>query len=191
MSQADRDRWDARHAAADGPPTRVAASMAWLPPARERRSVALDLACGTGRNTRALVEGGYRVVAADVSRIALRTLRRSGIDGSASALVQIDVDTWPFASASFDVIVQVDFLDRGRLAMIRDTVKPGGLLLIETFAGDALPGHPGPRRNAWRLAHGELSSSFADWNILRIADEPGRDRAAILARRPSGWHALR
>ena len=87
------------------------------------------------------------------------------------------------AEASFDVVVQIDFFDRDALAIVRRAVKPGGLFLIDTFAGPPLPGRPGPQRAAWRLAHGELSERFADWEVLRIDDAVGQERAAILARR--------
>jgi SAM-dependent methyltransferase len=184
MSRADRDRWDVRYATTEARVIAPAASLRWLPPPAAPRSLALDLACGTGRHARALLETGYRVVAADVSRVALQIARASLAPATSAALVQLDVETWPFAEATFDVVVQIDFLDRDALAVVRRTVKPGGLLLLDTFAGPPGPGRPGPHRAAWRLAHGELSERFADWEVLRIDDAVGRERAAILARRP-------
>lgn len=183
MTRTDRERWDSRYAAADARLVPPAETLAWLP-APEQRDLALDLACGTGRHTRALLDAGYRVVATDISRVALDALRASLAHRTSAALVQLDVDAWPFAEESFDVIVQIDFLDRGALAAIRRTVKPGGLLLIDTFAGPPQPGRPGPQRADWRLEHGELVARFADWNVVRVADVPSHDRAAILARRP-------
>jgi SAM-dependent methyltransferase len=184
MSRTDRDRWDSRYAAADARAMAPAATLRWIPPAASRRDVALDVACGTGRHARALLATGYRVVAADLSRVALEALRSSLPLGTSAALVQLDVEAWPFAAASFDVIVQIDFLDRSALAVVRHAVKPGGLLLVDTFAGPPLPGRPGPRRGDWRLEHGELSERFADWEVLRVDDTVGHERAAILARRP-------
>lgn len=184
MSRTDRDRWDSRYAAADVRAATPAATLQWLPTPTALRGLALDLACGTGRHTRALIEMGYRVVGADISRVALGALRASLAPASAPALVQLDVELWPFAEATFDVVVQIDFLDRPALPVIRRAVKPGGLLLVDTFAGPSLPGRPGPQRAAWRLAHGELSERFADWEILRVDDAAENERAAILARRP-------
>lgn len=184
MSHADRERWDSRYAAADARAAPPAATLRWLPSPTIRRDLALDLACGTGRHTRALLEMSYRVVGADISRVALEALRASLAPGTSAALVQLDVEAWPFAHASFDVVVQIDFLDRAALAVVRRALKPGGLLLLDTFAGPPSPGRPGPQRAAWRLAHGELAELFADWEVLRIDDTVGRERAAILARRP-------
>lgn len=183
MSRADRERWDSRYAAADARAAAPAATLQWLAPQAVRRDLALDLACGTGRHTRALLEMGYRVVGADISRVALQALRASLAPANSAALVQLDVEAWPLAEASFDVVVQIDFFDRDALAIVRRAVKPGGLFLIDTFAGPPLPGRPGPQRAAWRLAHGELSERFADWEVLRIDDAVGQERAAILARR--------
>lgn len=184
MSRTDRDRWDSRYAAADARAAAPAATLQWLPTPTARRDLALDLACGTGRHTRALLEMGYRVVGADISRVALQALRASLAPANSVALVQLDVEAWPFAEETFDVVVQIEFLDRAALEVIRRAVKVGGLLLIDTFAGPPLPGRPGPHRAAWRLAHGELSERFADWEILRVDDTVENERAAILARRP-------
>jgi tellurite methyltransferase len=186
MSREDRERWDRRHAAIAQAAAGPTPSLGWLPKATSGKDLALDLACGNGRHTLALLEAGYHVVAGDISRVALCALRTRLPAGAAAARVQMDVGAWPFARESFDLIVQIDFLDRDSLSAIRSTVKRGGLLLIDTFAGEPLPGHPGPQRREWRLVHGELGSRFSDWDILHITDDPGRDRAAILARRCIG-----
>jgi SAM-dependent methyltransferase len=191
MTDTDRDRWDSRYAAAASPASPPAATLGWLPSPVAGHDHALDLACGTGRHTRALLAAGYRVVAADISRVALAALRASIAPPAFAMLVQLDVDAWPFAEASFDLVVQIDFLDRDALAAARRSVKPGGLLLLDTFAGPPRPGRPGPRRGAWRLDHGELATRFADWEVVRVDDEPARERAAILARRPVAAQPLR
>jgi SAM-dependent methyltransferase len=187
MSRADRDRWDSRHASAAERAVPPSVTLRWLPPPAAPNALALDLACGTGRHARALLDGGYRVVAADLSFVGLTKLHESLAPALAAKrlqLVQLDVEAWPFVDASFDVVVQIDFLDRNALAVIRRTVKPGGLFLIDTFAGLPMVGRPGPQRAEWRLAHGELAERFADWEILRVEDAPSHERAAILARRP-------
>jgi len=148
--------------------------------------VALDIACGRGRHAIALHAKGYTVVALDIARAALA---RPELNSRSGILpVQADVECWPFRSASFDVIVQYDFLDRGAFAAIRRALIPGGLLLIDTFLAvpEGING-PGPRNPAFRLAPGELARTFADWEILRLAEQPGdafkSARAAILVRR--------
>jgi len=191
MSRSDRDRWDLRHATAAPHPAPPSPALRWLPSPSPTAQVAIDLACGTGRHTRALRDAGYRVIAADVSRVALAALRESSAEDPSVLLVQIDTEEWPFADESVDMIVQVDFLDRAALTGIRRTVRPGGLLLIDTFAGEPLPDRPGPQRAAYRLAYGELTERFRDWQILQLEESTAKGRAAILARRPPRRQARR
>jgi len=184
MSRSDRERWDEKHAASRSseraPP---AASLGWLPRAANGpvRAIALDFACGRGRNTDVLLELGYRVVAADVSRTALSLMRSLG---ESLSRVQVDADSCPFARASFDVVVQVDFLERHALPSLLASVKPRGLFLLDTFAGDPETDHAGPRSAAFRLRYGELKTIFAGWDLLQLVERPPpAGRAAVLARR--------
>jgi SAM-dependent methyltransferase len=170
--RSDRDRPASR----DGALTSLA--LGWLP-APIADATALDLV----RNRQAHARAGYRVVAADVSR-ARKAVRASVTCDRSVFLVQMDTEAWPFADESFDAIVQIDFLDRATLENVRRTVRLGGLLLIDTFAGDPLPDRPGPQRTEYRLAYGELAERFGDWDILQVEESPARGRAAILARRP-------
>jgi tellurite methyltransferase len=184
MSRSDRKRWDEKHTAARSseraPPS---ASLAWLPRANSEplRALALDFACGRGRNTEVLLQLGYRVVAADISRNALGLM--SSRDESLSR-VQVDADACPFARRSFDLVVQVDFLERLAMPSLLASVKPGGLFLLDTFAGSPEADHAGPRSVAFRLRYGELESIFAGWDLLQLAERrPPAGRAAVLARR--------
>ena len=184
MSRSDRERWDEKHAASmsseRAPPS---SSIAWLPAAGSEpaRALALDFACGRGRNTEALLALGYSVVAADISGNALRFMRSRG---EWLSRVQVDADAYPFARESFDVVVQVDFLERLALPSLLASVKPGGLFLLDTFAGSPVEDHAGPRSAAFRLRYGELEAIFAGWDLLRLAERPPpAGRAAVLARR--------
>jgi SAM-dependent methyltransferase len=147
--------------------------------------VALDVACGLGRNAFLLARRGYRVVAADISRIALLTIDRELASGAEIQCVQFDADGWPFAPECFDLVVQISFLDRRGLTDLRASVRPHGLVLLETFVGDPAADRPGPRSADHRLKYGELARIFGDWEVLRIEERSPPDaRAAILVRRP-------
>jgi SAM-dependent methyltransferase len=127
---------------------------------------------------------GYRVVAADISRSALDAVSATRL-ARAALCVQFDADAWPFRDACFDVVVQVDFLDRRLLPLLRAAVKPGGVVLIDTFAGPASDSVTGPRRSDFRLDYEELEQRFADWELVQTIDEPPpHARSAVLARRP-------
>ena len=182
MSEQDRQRWQRRHTEPRDASPRP--TIRWV--GRGGGALALDVACGQGRHTLALLELGYRVVAVDIARTALERLDRLLPRAARAFLVEADLDTWPFADEAFDLIVMFDFLDRTLLQRLRSSVKPGGLLLIDTFLHDRSGGaRSGPSNPRYLLEPGELDRLFADWTILereRFEREGMRD--AILARRP-------
>ena len=92
----------------------------------------LDLACGSGRHTRLLLEGGYRVQAVDLDISELADL-----NGRANfELLQVDLENarWPFDNNCFDAIVVTNYLHRPLFAHLIASLKPGGVLIYETFA---------------------------------------------------------
>lgn len=182
MSIEDRKRWDTRHRefAALSP----RASLRALPRAAGPTALALDLASGQGRHSRFLRQAGYRVVAMDVSMQALRHARATlGDDGDLLA-VQGDVDAWPLAAGRFDVVVQVDFLDRALFPHLRESLRDGGLLFIDTFLDQGRANAEGPSRPEFLLAAGELPREFGDLELLRYDEVRGKTaRAVFLGRK--------
>jgi SAM-dependent methyltransferase len=159
--------------------------LAWLDRA-EGGGLALDLACGRGRHCEALLGLGYRVVAVDIAAAALRELRRIHHRSTASIMaVQADLDAWPFPSGVFDLILQCDFLDRRLFGPIKDTVRAGGHVLVDTFRASDMNDTSGPRNRDYLLQDGELLDSFDGWEILRHATSERPMREAVLVRKPS------
>ncbi len=181
MSEADRQRWQQRHREPREAPPRP--TVGWL---GRSRGVALDVACGQGRHTLALLELGYHVVGVDIARTALERLRARLPREAPVLLVEGDLDMWPFARDALDVVVMIDFLDRSVIEHVRSSVRPGGRVLVDTFLYDpAAPTTKGPSNPDYRLRIGELDEMFADWTVLERATFPGDGpRDAILARRP-------
>ncbi|MGH8671359.1 MAG: class I SAM-dependent methyltransferase [Burkholderiales bacterium] len=113
----------------------------------------LDVACGAGRHTRYLAQLGYRVEAVDID------LSKLG-DGAAFANVnarQYDLENavWPYARDEFDGIVVTNYLHRPLFAPLQDSLRPGGVLIYETFAqGNEKYGRP--RNPDHLLRPGEL-----------------------------------
>jgi tellurite methyltransferase len=180
MSIEDRTRWEEKHGRASSLSPR--ASVLALPPAPRAGLLALDLACGQGRHSAALVGKGYEVVAMDVARTALEHARRTA---PGSLPVQADTDSWPFRSASFDVVVQVDFLERRLFSVLVDSLRSGGLLLVDTFLDQDRPNADGPSNPAFLLRRGELAKAFGDLRVERCEETEGETaRATLLARKP-------
>ena len=173
MTQDDRARWDARYArfdsAKDKPPhpllVRHASTIAG--------GAALDLACGMGRNALWLAANGfYPVIAADVSGVALRhvqTIARQR--GLADRLwcVQADLDRFRFPPATFDLICVFRFLNRGLFPAIARSLKPGGLLIYETFNWRWIEERPDSNPN-YLLRPGELLEAFGSLDVIAHAE---------------------
>ena len=185
MSRVDRERWDARHrdaAAADDPPSAFLVEHANLLPSGRT----LDLAAGSGRNAAFLARRGQAVIAVDVSWQGLARVRQRehGI-----ACIQMDLDAPAFRRGSVDAVVVVNFLDRRLFAEVSGWLRPGGVLLWDTFLVDQRTiGHP--REAAFLLERGELVERLSGtFEVLAVREglvEEGRRpawRSGVVARR--------
>lgn len=181
MSSEDRRRWEERHRERARLTPRE--SVLSLPRAARPGAVALDLACGQGRHTAALAAAGYRVVAMDIASTALAHSRATAPHDNTVLYVQADVDAWPFAADAFDLVVQVDFLERKLFADLRRSVRRGGLLLIDTFLDQGRPNAEGPSRPEFLLKAGELRSAFDDFDVVRNDEVRGDTARAVFVGR--------
>jgi 2-polyprenyl-3-methyl-5-hydroxy-6-metoxy-1,4-benzoquinol methylase len=97
----------------------------------------LDVGCGEGRFTAALVDAGARVVGIDVAQEPLRRARaeRSDLD-----LQFVPAQgPWPLEDTSFDAVWAGETIEHvadtaGWLSEVRRVLRPGGLLLLSTPA---------------------------------------------------------
>ena len=91
----------------------------------------LDVACGSGRNTRHLLERGFKVTAVDSDIDGVMDLQ-----GKANLqVVQADLENapWPFNHEGFDGVVVTNYLFRLHFGQLIASLKPGGVLIYETF----------------------------------------------------------
>ncbi len=181
MTIHDLTRWEPRHTEKKlGAPR---SSVSALAPSAVH-AVALDLACGQGRHTRALLAAGYAVIALDVSRNALEHLKSFGTGADARLLcVQADVDNWPLRQESFDAVVIIDFLDRRLYATLKAALRPGGQLLVDTVLDAGHPNAEGPSNADNILTPGELARAFHDFEILEDDEQDGPTARAIFRAR--------
>jgi SAM-dependent methyltransferase len=123
----------------------------------------LDLACGTGRHARWLLERGFRVMGVDLNISGLDDL--SGHPGLAVLEADLENGPWPLGNATFGGVIVTNYLWRLLFPRIRDAVAPGGVLIYETFAiGNerfGKPSHPD-----FLLREGELLDWFGDWQVI-------------------------
>jgi len=98
----------------------------------------LDLAAGGGRHGRMLLEAGAEVVFIDRDTQALADLAGT----PAATVIEADMETGvspfgpggPLAGESFDAVVVVNYLYRPLMADLVRAIRPGGVLIYETFA---------------------------------------------------------
>ena len=191
MTREDRTRWDERYrdgdwADIDEPATIMKDAEAWLDPP----GLALDVACGAGRNALYLARSGFSVVAVDISWEGLQRLsQRARAEQLDIHPVHADLERFKLPAAKFDVIVNTRFLLRSLFPAIHSSLKPGGLLVFETFNVDELEVLGGDIRREFALERGELRAAFADFEILLYEEgvferrEGERGLARLLAKK--------
>jgi len=190
MSDADRDQWNWRYAerALTWEPSSwlVSIETAIRPGGIARR--ALDVACGNGKNAIWLARLGYAVDAWDISDVGLRTLqdRLAELmrDGAALdvRLARTDLDTATIPPNTYDLILDTFFLDRRLFPLFLDGLRPGGVLVFETFA-DLGATDIRSIKSEYKLGPGELAAAFRSLDVLHHDEDAERGTARLFARR--------
>ena len=187
MSEAPQAGWDDRHRGKTAGETEpfLAAMLSRIP-----RGLVLDIAAGRGRNALALARAGMKVVAVDFSSEAMQFLAAvARAERLAVWPVVANLDSVHLKDESFDAIVNINFLDRSLFPNFERALRPGGVLIADTFLVDqAAIGHPNNPR--FLLGHGELRALAAGLEIEeyregRVTYSNGERafRASIAARR--------
>ncbi|MGS0689823.1 class I SAM-dependent methyltransferase [Shewanella sp. 0m-8] len=152
----------------------------------------LDLACGSGRNGQWFTDRNCQVsyldkdltgldIALPDKTTVIERLEWNLEDGSAPLLPQ----------AHYDIILVFNYLHRPLLNQIIDSIKPGGLIIYETFTEQqAQIGRP--RNPDFLLKAGELKAIFANWSCLHYSEDLFGEllnasyKAQIIAQKPLG-----
>jgi SAM-dependent methyltransferase len=118
---------DAHTSAATPPADWVRRFASLIRPAGE----VLDVACGAGRHARLLAALGHAVDAVDRDASAIAGL--AVVPGVRSLTADLEGGPWPYAGRSWDAIVVVNYLHRPLLPRLIGALRPGGVLIYETF----------------------------------------------------------
>ncbi len=144
----------------------------------------LDLACGYGRHSLAAARLGLPVLALDRDEKALRAIQRTG--PPLVQCVRTDLEAGselPVAPASCGAILVFRFLFRPLARAIVEALRPGGLLLYETFTTHQRNLGQGPENPAFLLDPNELPKLFRPLQPLAYEEVVTRgSRPAALAR---------
>jgi SAM-dependent methyltransferase len=170
--QSDQEKWDARYRKNPGgsDPSSILKKYWNLAPIGN----ALDIACGDGRNSLYLAAKGFDVDVVDISTVA--TGRLDGKDPKLHVICA-DLDRWQIPPDRYTLIVNVRFLDRRLFPMIRDGLRPGGVLVFESFMnGDNDPYCLKPNE----LLRAFLSLRVIDYQERRTTSSGKFDQVASL-----------
>jgi predicted O-methyltransferase YrrM len=144
----------------------LVSAVAGRPPGR-----ALDVGTGQGRNAVFLATQGWDVTAVDLSdeglEIARRNAERAGVH---LRTVLAGNDAFDFGTATWDLMVMtyvpVPLTTSSYVKRISDALRPGGLIVIESFASDATE----DGRTPVDIDPADLQRAFAGFRVLHFAD---------------------
>jgi 2-polyprenyl-3-methyl-5-hydroxy-6-metoxy-1,4-benzoquinol methylase len=181
MSTADRDKWDALHAAAGEPGT----APAWLERFADRlptHGTALDLAAGSGRIARWAASRGLSVAAVDISPIGLARIAHPRV-----RTVQQDLELDPrLPAGQFALVTLFHYRQPSLQAAIAAALEPGGFLVAELATIANLERHARPSRR-WLAEPDELRHFASALTLVHYEEGWLDDRhtARLIAQRPA------
>ncbi|MBU1669172.1 methyltransferase domain-containing protein [bacterium] len=187
MSLEDKTRWESKYQTKNMPsePVKIVEQYAKL----ARGKMALDIACGQGRNSKFLAEQGFKVDALDISPTALKVLK----DIENIRPKEVDFDTYKLEENRYDLIVCTYYLERSLFPQIENALKEDGILILETFMH-----HPDntkePSNRRFMLEEGELEVTFDDrYDLMHISEFMDEDmcgektmKGSIVAKKKRG-----
>jgi len=148
----------------------------------------LDVAMGNGENAVYLAGMGFEVKGVDISTEAVKNalvlahVAQVSITASVADLEKnyhIDKD-------SYDVIICFNYLQRSLIQQIKDGIRPGGIVVYETFTVDQAR-FGKPKNPDHLLERNELLNFFREFRCLHYHEgifEVRRAVAGILAEKP-------
>jgi SAM-dependent methyltransferase len=196
-------RWDDRYAqpgywAGTQPAEFLLEVLPLLP-----RGKALDVACGEGRNAVFLASQGWTVLAVDRSQPALdkaeALARDRGVAVSWSrsplrpesrkshlALLKADLESIRLPIRMFDLVTCFNYLQRPLMPLLVQTLRPGGMLVYETYTVAHREFAESPREPEFLLRPGELLDAFRGLEVWFYREwTAGKGIASLLAQKCS------
>lgn len=156
----DKIRWNTKHQSAPMPTNPSAIVIEHVKGSIGKR--ALDIACGIGRNTHYLAKLGYEIDAVDISDYALSQIEPSTMIHT----VETDLTTYTITKNKYDLILNINYLERKLFPSIMAGLKEGGILIFETFITAYGEGYHNPSNPDFLLHINELPTKFCDLTTL-------------------------
>ncbi len=155
----DKERWNKRHI--EKPMRKEIEPILQKYIGEANVGEALDIACGIGRNTHFIAQKGFLVDAVDLSDYALSQLK----DMATINKIEADLDSYNLAFNKYDLIVNINYLNRRFFPQIKEALKKDGIIIFDTFIvahGD----FDQPSNPEYLLRKNELLHAFIGLDII-------------------------
>ena len=164
----DKERWNKRHVTK--PMRKSVAPIIEQYIDEADGAQALDIACGTGRNTHYLVEKGFCVDAVDLSDYALSQIQ----ERDEILKIEADLDSYTLEKERYDLIVNINYLNRRFFPQIKEALKEGGVVIFSTFIV-AHGAFENPKNPEYLLRKNELLHAFIGLDIIYYEEQDNFD----------------
>lgn len=153
-----------------------------------KRPKVLDIGCGGGRDAIYLAKQKMDVIAIDhEAKVLKRAKSLAQLSGANLKFKCCDIKkAGCLPDEKFDVITVVRFLNRELYSYIKQALKPGGVILFETFSS-GVEKIGTPKNPNFILNENELREVFADFTVIvdRITElADGRPVNSFIAQKP-------
>ncbi|QTA80441.1 SAM-dependent methyltransferase [Desulfonema limicola] len=172
MVEKDRIKWNKRYndSSYNELPSEIVRKYSSLAPNKK----ALDIASGTGRNALFLAESGFDVDAVDISDVALQKINKAF--HPKINCIAADLDTYEIPENNYDLIININYLNRRLFPYIRQALTPGGVLIFETYVEGEVKDELQVSCKDYLLKSNELLYSFLWLKIIYYKEETGISR---------------
>ncbi len=144
---------------------------------------ALELACGTGENAVFLAKQGFSVDAIDISDVAIEKAKSlAKKEGVNVNFINADLDCYQLPTQEYDLVIVFYYLNRNKFKEIEKALKPGGILIYETYNERYLVPRPDFNKN-YLLNLGELLLAFPKLETLCFKET--NHISTLIAKKPS------
>lgn len=142
---------------------------------------ALDVAMGEGRNAVFLAKNGLTVDGCDVSEAAVKKAQTlAGENNVKINAFPADLETYRLPKDTYDVVACFYYLQRDLIPQMKEALKPGGMVIYETYTLENLErGLEGPRNKEYLLKPNELLDFFRDFKIVYYRELVVNDKKAV------------
>ena len=184
-AEKDQSRWD-KHYDIEGflfgsKPIRFLKDNIHLLP----KGRALDLAMGEGRNGVYMATQGFDVLGLDISPVGLNKAHQLAEHHKVKIETRVvDLENYQLEKNAYDVIICTYYKQRNLFDQMKESLKPGGMALVETYNIDYLRYARFSRK--YLLENNELLKIFKDFKIIRYqAYDDGKEAySSIIVQKP-------